>query len=147
MGKQMSYQTALDYILSFADYERIPRSGLVWDLRRMEMLLERLGNPQEAARSIHIAGTKGKGSTAAMIASILTRAGYKVGLYTSPYILSPTECIKINNRDISKEKFSELAVLIKEKLNFTPLETKKVCRPGVRSTVLFAEYILMVYLS
>ena len=63
----------------FADYERLPRSGIVWDLARIEKLLERLGNPQDAARSVHIAGTKGKGSTATMIASILTRAGYRVG--------------------------------------------------------------------
>lgn len=80
----MDYPAALDYILSFADYERAPRSTLVFDLRRIQMLLERLGNPQEKARSIHIAGTKGKGSTAAMIASILTQAGYRTGLYTSP---------------------------------------------------------------
>ncbi len=84
----MNYQAALDYVLSFADYERIPRSALVFDLRRIEMLLERLSNPQKAAKAIHIAGTKGKGSTAAMIASILTRAGYRTGLYTSPHLLN-----------------------------------------------------------
>ena len=92
MGEQMNYQAALDYILSFADFERMPRSAVVFDLRRIEMLLEKLGNPQEAARSIHIAGTKGKGSTAAMTASILTQAGYRAGLYTSP---GPQTCQSI----------------------------------------------------
>ena len=79
-GAQMNYQAALNYILSFADYERMPRSALVFDLRRIEMLLERLGKPQEAAKAVHVAGTKGKGSTAAMSASILTRAGDRTGL-------------------------------------------------------------------
>ena len=91
----MNYQAALDYILSFADYERLPRSAVIFDLRRMDMLLEKLGNPQVGATPIHVAGTKGKGSTAAMIASILTRAGYRTGLYTSPHLLSFTERIQV----------------------------------------------------
>ena len=72
----------LDYILKFADYERISRSALVWDLRRIERLLERLGNPQYAAKTVHITGTKGKGSTAAMVESVLRQAGYRTGLYS-----------------------------------------------------------------
>ena len=56
----MNYQEALEYILRFADYERLPRSGVVWDLSRIERLLERLSNPQHVARTIHVAGTKGK---------------------------------------------------------------------------------------
>ncbi|MFQ6122369.1 MAG: bifunctional folylpolyglutamate synthase/dihydrofolate synthase [Dehalococcoidales bacterium] len=109
----MDYQSALDYILSFADYERIPRSALVFDLGRIEMLLERLGNPQEATRSIHIAGTKGKGSTAAMIASILTRAGYRAGLYTSPHLHSFTERIQVNGKPIAEGAFGRLLEKIK----------------------------------
>ena len=109
----MDYQTALDYILSFADYERMPRSALVFDLRRIEMLLERLGNPQETAKSIHVAGTKGKGSTAAMIASILTRAGYRVGLYTSPHLLSLAERIQIDGRPIDEDAFARLVEMMK----------------------------------
>ena len=90
----MDYQTALDYILSFADYERMPRSALVFDLRRIELLLERLDNPQAAARSIHVAGTKGKGSTAAVLASIIQAAGHRVGLYTSPHLVTMRERIR-----------------------------------------------------
>jgi dihydrofolate synthase / folylpolyglutamate synthase len=104
----MDYQAALDYILKFSDYERQPRSSLVWDLRRIEKLLERLGNPQFAARTVHVAGTKGKGSTSAMIASILTRAGYRTGLYTSPHLFSFTERIQIDGRPISDEDFARL---------------------------------------
>jgi len=109
----MNYQEALDYILSFADYERSPRSGVVWDLARIERLLERLGNPQDAARSIHVAGTKGKGSTAAMIASILTRAGYRVGLYTSPHLLSFTERLQADGRPVAEDAFARLTDVLK----------------------------------
>jgi dihydrofolate synthase/folylpolyglutamate synthase len=109
----MNYQEALEYILRFADYERLPRSGVVWDLSRIERLLERLGNPQHVARSIHVAGTKGKGSTAAMIASILTQAGYRVGLYTSPHLLSFTERIQSNGQPIAEDDWARLTESIK----------------------------------
>jgi dihydrofolate synthase/folylpolyglutamate synthase len=109
----MDFSTALDYILSFADYERLPRSALVFDLRRIEMLLERLGNPQQAAKSVHVAGTKGKGSTAAMIASILSHSGYRTGLYTSPHLHSFTERIKIDGRPVAEDAFSRVVERIK----------------------------------
>ncbi len=100
----MNYQSAVDYILSFADYERIARSAVVFDLRRIEMLLARLGNPQDAAKTVHIAGTKGKGSTAAMIASILHQSGYATGLYTSPHLLSIRERIQVGHVIFFHEK-------------------------------------------
>lgn len=111
--EQMNYQAALDYILSFADYERAPRSALIFDLRRMEMLLEKLGSPEGGARSIHVAGTKGKGSTAAMIASILTRADYKAGLYTSPHLHDFTERIQAAGRPITEDEFARLVDVLK----------------------------------
>ncbi|MFC1901751.1 bifunctional folylpolyglutamate synthase/dihydrofolate synthase [Chloroflexota bacterium] len=104
----MNYQEALDYILKFADYERLPRSGVVWDLARVERLLEKLGNPQAAARTVHVAGTKGKGSTAAMIASILKQAGYRVGLYTSPHLLSFTERIRADGQPVAEADWARL---------------------------------------
>jgi dihydrofolate synthase/folylpolyglutamate synthase len=109
----MNYQEALEYILRFADYERLPRSGIVWDIKRIEKLLERLGNPQHAARSIHVAGTKGKGSTAAMIASILKQAGYRVGLYTSPHLLSFTERIQADGQHIVEDDWARLTEFLK----------------------------------
>jgi dihydrofolate synthase/folylpolyglutamate synthase len=68
----------------------------------MAQLMEALGNPQQAARSVHIAGTKGKGSTAAMVASVLTAAGYHTGLYTSPHLSDLRERIRIDGRMISR---------------------------------------------
>lgn len=104
----MDYSAALDYILRFADYERLPRSAVVFDLRRMEQLLERLGNPHNVVRSVHIAGTKGKGSTASMVASILTCSGYRTGLYTSPHLLSFTERIQVDGKPIDEAGFARL---------------------------------------
>ncbi len=109
----MNYQEALEYLLRFADYERLPRSGIVWDIKRIERLLERVGNPQHTARSIHVAGTKGKGSASAMIASILAQAGYRTGLYTSPHLLSFTERIQVNGRNISEEDWARLTEFIR----------------------------------
>ncbi len=71
-------------------------------------VLALLGNPQEKLNIIHVAGTNGKGSTCAILSKILTCAGYKTGLYTSPHILEYTERIKINQRNISKTDFSDL---------------------------------------
>src|SRR4030042_173219 len=109
----MNYQEALEYLLRFADYERLPRSGIVWDIKRIERLLAKLGNPQNHARSVHIAGTKGKGISAAMAASILKNAGYRVGLYTSPHLLSYTERIQVDCRNISEEDWTKVVQRVK----------------------------------
>jgi dihydrofolate synthase/folylpolyglutamate synthase len=105
---QLDYRAAIDYILSFADYERTSRAAAIFDTSRIEALLERLGKPHLAAESVHIAGTKGKGSTAAMIASILTASGYKTGLYTSPHLYSFTERIQIDGKPIQASEFATL---------------------------------------
>ena len=109
----MDFPAAVNYILSFADYERMPRSAIVFDLRRIERLLKRLGGPQNAAKAIHIAGTKGKGSTAAMIASILVKSGYRTGLYTSPHLLNIRERIQVDGQLISEAGFARLTEMIK----------------------------------
>ena len=112
----MDYRAALDYILSFTDFERAPAvvySAANFDLRRMEQLLERLGNPHLEARAIHVAGTKGKGSTAAMIASALGAAGYRTGLYTSPHLHTFRQRINVAGKDIAKGKFSTLVDRLK----------------------------------
>ena len=99
----MDYQQALDYIYSFVNFETIPmsRDAANFDLRRMAELMLRLGNPHQAVRSVHLTGTKGKGSTAAMIASVLTAAGYATGLNTSPHLVDLRERIKIDGRFIT----------------------------------------------
>ncbi len=76
-------------------------------LERISAVLDLLGNPQEKLKCIHVAGTNGKGSVCAIIASILTEAGMKTGLYTSPHIFEYTERIKINGCEISKDDFAK----------------------------------------
>ena len=105
---QLDYKAAIDYVLSFADYERASRTAAIFDTSRMQALLERLGTPHLTAESIHIAGTKGKGSTAAMIASILAASGYRTGLYTSPHLHSFTERIRIDGNPIPEAGFAAL---------------------------------------
>src|SRR3989338_2147791 len=94
----MTYADALRYLESFADYEKIPsyKYSDAVKLSRMEALLDGLGNPQRNFKSIHIAGTKGKGSTCAFVYSILKDSGRKVGLYTSPHLIDFKERIRIS---------------------------------------------------
>jgi dihydrofolate synthase/folylpolyglutamate synthase len=97
------YQEALDYIYSFIDYsvERSYRySADTFELDRVRELLDALGNPQDSFRSFHIAGTKGKGSVSALISSVLSAAGYRTGLYTSPHLQRLTERIQVNGQEI-----------------------------------------------
>jgi len=96
----MNYQQALDYLNSFVDYEKaLSYSYEDLKIERVRILLKELGNPQDKFKSIHIAGTKGKGSTCAIIFSILKEAGYKAGLYTSPHLIDFKERIKISYQD------------------------------------------------
>ena len=108
----MDYKSALAYIEQFIDYERSPdfaRQARFYNLNRITHLLDLLGNPHERLKVIHVAGSKGKGSTAAIIASVLTHAGYKTGLYTSPHLITPRERCRIDNELISE---SEVAYYI-----------------------------------
>ncbi len=109
------FQQAMDFIYSFIDYERQrdPHVKTIWDLRRVDALLARLGNPHLKSKSVHIAGSKGKGSTAAMAASVLTEAGYVTGLFTSPHLHFYNERIRVNNRLISNDEIAELVAKIK----------------------------------
>ena len=107
----MTYQSSIAYLYGLQKF------GIKFGLRKVSKLLARLGNPQKGLPCIHIAGTNGKGSTAAFISSILSKAGYRVGLYTSPHLISFTERIKINNREISKSDVIRLTSLLKNKSN------------------------------
>ncbi|MFC1874877.1 bifunctional folylpolyglutamate synthase/dihydrofolate synthase [Chloroflexota bacterium] len=109
------YQQALDYLYSFVDYETMhqPRDAVSYDLRRMDELLAQLDNPHLKAESVHIAGTKGKGSIAAMIASALTAAGYKTGLYTSPHLIDIRERFRIDGGFISSAAIVGLVAKLK----------------------------------
>ena len=83
-------------------------------LDRTRNLLAMMGNPEKKLKFVHIAGTNGKGSTAAMTASILTRAGYKTGLYTSPYIYRFHERMQIDGEQIADEDIVEITTWVKE---------------------------------
>lgn len=101
------YQEALDYLYSFVDYSltrQLRYSPDKFDLNRMRRLMQLMGDPQSAYPVIHIAGTKGKGSTAAMIASVLREAGYRTGLYTSPHLQDFTERIQVDGQPINREE-------------------------------------------
>ena len=80
---------------------------------RISHLLDLLGNPHRKLKVIHIAGSKGKGSTAAIIASILTERGYKTGLFTSPHLITPRERCCIDGRLISEEEFTDYICRLK----------------------------------
>src|SRR5205807_8170643 len=95
------YTKALRFLETLTDYERlriVRYNTQNFDLDRMRGLLKKLGNPQDSFKSVHVAGTKGKGSTCAMIASMLEASGYKVGLYTSPHLVDVRERIAINGQ-------------------------------------------------
>ncbi len=112
----MDYQQALDYIYFLIDYEQTSKlryNAANYDLRRLEELLASLGNPHLEARTIHIAGTNGKGSTAAMIASALSASGYTTGLYTSPHLIDLRERIRVDGELVSEKELINLVERLK----------------------------------
>ena len=104
----MNAQEAINYIHSFFWKGSIPGLG------RTQELLRRLGNPEKKLKFVHIAGTNGKGSTAAMTASILRKAGYRVGLYTSPYIYRFNERMQVNGEQIADEDVAAITEYVKQ---------------------------------
>ena len=103
----MNRKEAMEYI------NKTTWRGSRLGLDRMEKLLKLIGNPEKKLKFIHIAGTNGKGSTAAMLASVLTEAGYKTGLFTSPYIHSFHERIKVNGKNIPEEELTATITYLK----------------------------------
>ena len=104
----MNYQESLDYILG------TPNPGGVYERNVMETLMRELGDPHKDCKYVHIAGTNGKGSTAAYIASVLQKAGYKTGLYTSPFIQRFNERIQVNGVQIPDDALAEITTEIAE---------------------------------
>ena len=104
----MNYQESLDYILG------TPNPGGVYERNVMQSLLEKLGNPHMGVKYVHIAGTNGKGTTSAFVASVLREAGYKTGLYTSPYIQRFNERIQVNGEQIPDEDLARITTRIAE---------------------------------
>jgi len=122
----MNYKEALAFLDSFIDYEKLGyKNRRSFNLQRMFRLAEIFKNPEESFPSVHITGTKGKGSTASFISSILNKAGFRVGTYTSPHLVDPTERIRISGNMITEERLAfhvgEIEKKLKnEKLDFFP---------------------------
>ena len=107
-----SYQDSVARLLGLVDHERTvpaqPRQKRIYDLRNVERLLARMGNPHRRRGVVHVAGTKGKGSTAAMVESIARAAGYSTGFYSSPHLHSFCERIRRDGQPVSRERFAAL---------------------------------------
>ncbi|MQF48642.1 bifunctional folylpolyglutamate synthase/dihydrofolate synthase [SAR202 cluster bacterium AC-647-N09_OGT_505m] len=107
----MEYLAALDKIMGMVDYERpntTPGTRARYDLNRIAAFLTALGDPHLGIPTVHIAGTKGKGSTAAMVTSVLHAAGYQPGLFTSPHLHTFRERIRVGDQLIPEEDFGNL---------------------------------------
>ncbi len=110
-GSLRTYDDALRFLFSVTDYERMSHTNYSranFNLSRMNRILAELGNPHKELRCVHIAGTKGKGSTAGMVAAMLRGAGYKVGLYVSPHLMDIRERVTINEELIPQSSMTSI---------------------------------------
>ncbi|HYV34310.1 MAG TPA: folylpolyglutamate synthase/dihydrofolate synthase family protein [Gemmataceae bacterium] len=110
-SRPMTYEEAIQFWFGRVNYEHRSPGPSDLKLDRMHALLERLGNPHQTLRIIHVAGSKGKGSTSAMLAAILRQAGYRTGLFTSPHLSAIEERIQVDGSPISR---NELAAIMTE---------------------------------
>jgi dihydrofolate synthase/folylpolyglutamate synthase len=118
-----TFQEALNYLYSFVDYtlERTYRyTPDRFNLDRVRVLLHAVGDPHRAFRSIHVAGTKGKGSVCSLSASALRAGGYRVGLYTSPHLIRITERIQVDGEEISQQAMASLLEELKPEIARIP---------------------------
>ena len=115
-----TFSAAVEYLQNQTNYERrrkVTYNKDTFKLDGMRKLLTALGNPQEKVAMIHVAGTNGKGSTVAMISSMLMGNGYTVGAYTSPHLIDIRERIVVNNEMIGEEPFTSLIKDVVEAAN------------------------------
>jgi dihydrofolate synthase/folylpolyglutamate synthase len=115
----MTYRECLAYIYSYTNYERVglPKYTMThYDLKRIDALLERMGNPHHAFKSLLISGTKGKGSTAAFAESMIRAGGYRTGLYISPHLHTFRERIQVNGELITEDDVIRLTEKFKPDL-------------------------------
>src|SRR3982074_1357475 len=106
----MNYDAAVRYLLSLGRELAAPTQAAAakFDLKNIIVVAERLGRPDRAYPSAHIAGTNGKGSTAAFLESILRHAGFRTGLNTSPHLENINERIRVNGKEISDADFADV---------------------------------------
>ena len=129
-----TYKQTIEYLDSLVNYEKsgLTRADKEFDLEKLRDILKDIGSPQKDYRSAHVAGTKGKGSVSAYIASIMQSLGLKVGLFTSPHLVDPTERIRINGKAISAAELSEVLDRLRERID-----------PGEKKLTYFEIYTLM----
>ena len=127
MAAELTYNEAVEKVMSLADFERnrtIPDHSS-FHLERMSLLFDQYDNLHLKTPTVHIAGTNGKGSVAAMISSALSESGYLTGLYTSPHLHRVTERIRLNGVEVTEKDFAALVT-----------ETwPKICRVSNHSNV------------
>ena len=126
----MNYRQSIAYLFS------LQRFGIKLGLANITTLLKHLDNPHQKLRCIHIAGTNGKGSTAAFLQSILKHSGCRAGLFTSPHLVSFTERIRINDREIQQGRVARLVQKI-----------RNLCRENSLETITFFEFITALALA
>jgi len=120
----MDYRQSITYLFS------LQRFGIKLGLKNIQTLLSLLDNPHKKLRCIHIAGTNGKGSTAAFLQSILRHSGYRAGLFTSPHLVNFTERIRINDAEITRKCVAQLVRMIRD-----------ICRQNGLENITFFEFI------
>jgi dihydrofolate synthase/folylpolyglutamate synthase len=114
-SSKRSYEAALEFLFGRINYEQtspVPYSSRTFKLSRMRCLLAELGSPHEDLPAVHIAGTKGKGSTAAMIAQVLTRAGHRTGFYSSPHLQNIEERLAVDGVAATQEQLIDLVAQV-----------------------------------
>src|SRR5215475_2730245 len=113
-SKAMDYEAAVKYLLSLGRELAAPTQAAAakFDLENISILVERLGRPDRAYPTAHIAGTNGKGSTAAFLESILRQAGFRTGLNTSPHLAKINERIRVNGEEVGDEAFARVLTRI-----------------------------------
>jgi dihydrofolate synthase/folylpolyglutamate synthase len=109
----MTDEQALDYWYGLANYEKVTPQAADLRLDRMKDLMAALGNPQDRLGIVHVAGSKGKGSTSAMLAAVLQKAGYRVGLFTSPHLCRVEERIQIDGQPITQADLGSLLSFVR----------------------------------
>ncbi len=138
----MTYAAALSYMYGLTNYEiksSFAYAPQFFDLARVERLLAALDNPHLKFKSVHVAGTKGKGSTCVMLASVLSTAGYRTGLYTSPHLHSFRERIQIDGAIIQEDQFARLV----ERIRPLAEQDKELTTFEVATAVAFAHFAEM----
>lgn len=124
-----TYKAAINYLKSVTNFEKNPpprgeRNG--YKLSRVDKILAKLGRPERKMRCVHVAGTKGKGSTCMMLACMLRKCGYKVGLYSSPHLITVRERMTINGERVSERDFTKAVAQVVSAIAKLPARERDV---------------------